>query len=80
MSVSKNDSTDENDSSESETEIREQASFTDWEVQVGVNAQNVRPCQMASNVSAARRWRVLASVSLRMKVINASMTTNVMKI
>ena len=38
---------EEEDSSESETDIREEANFTQrWEQSIGVSAQNVHPCYL----------------------------------
>ena len=55
-------------------------SQSNYEVQVGVSVQNVHPCQAASNISAAGKWRVLVSVLLRMKAVSVSLTMNNLKL
>ena len=57
-------------SSKSETNIREQASFTEQlEAQAGASVQNVHPCPVVSSVTDARKWMVLSNMWLRMKAI-----------
>ena len=49
---------DDDDSSESETDIREQISQNAWEQWIGASARNVHPCPVALNASVVRvRWK-----------------------
>ena len=49
----------------------------DQEAQAGASERNVHPCPVILSVNAARKWRVLLSMWLRMKAINVSRTANI---
>ena len=55
-------------------------SQSDQEAQADMSEQNVHPCPVVSSVNAARKWRVLSSIWLRIKAINVSRTMNNLKL